>query len=218
MPRKKGTGTGRKGTGVKGTDTAIIGTGTDTGTGTQKEKRVGKPRKYTMSEKALRQRRFNTGSELANTPEEYAYNARVITHAISIQQISENANINDVESLKSAFYAYIQLCMQDGCKVTNLAACAAMGVDNRTVQNWLHNDRRPEYQKLARIVQSTCALSREQLITDGQLNPVIGIFWQRNYDGLRNDTEQIQSIQDNDTFEKKTAAELINKYADQLQD
>lgn len=202
MPRGKGTG-----------NTSGVGTGTGTG------KKKGPKRKYTISDKVLAQRRANTGTDIAKTPDEFAYNARIIQHAMQIQQISETADVNDVESMRQAFLAYLQLCLADGCKITNLGACAAMGVEYTTVDYWLKSDHRPDHKKLAQMVKRTCALAREQLISDGQLNPVIGIFWQRNYDGLRNDTEQIQnSIRDAADYEKKTAAELMEKYADQITD
>ena len=44
---------------------------------------------------------------------------------------------------------------------------------------------------------------RDAMISSNKLNPVIGIFWQRNFDGLRNDTEQVQAIreaEDNDEY------------------
>ena len=51
----------------------------------------------------------------------------------------------------------------------------------------------PEVREFCIQVKKTCAMFRESLVKDGKLNPVIGIFWQRNFDGLRNDTEVVQT-------------------------
>ena len=62
----------------------------------------------------------------------------------------------------------------------------------------------PEWKAFTASVKNVCAMFRESLITDSKLNPVIGIFWQRNFDGLRNDTEQIQSIQEQNEMTSST--------------
>ena len=206
MPRKKGTGTGAD----------EQGTGTGTGRG-RPRKKPGSPKSpYTTSEKTLAQRRKNSGVSVYMNPEEQAYNAKIIQHAVAVQQIALTADIKDIASLQNAFTQYITLCAENGCKVSNMGACAALGIAYHTLDDWLHNDRRPDYQKLAQTIKQFCALTREELISDGKINPVIGIFWQRNFDGLRNDTEQIQSIKDDNAFEKKTREEMINRYIDQL--
>jgi hypothetical protein len=34
-------------------------------------------------------------------------------------------------------------------------------------------------------VRKICAGNREFLMQDGKINPITGIFWQKNYDGLK---------------------------------
>lgn len=203
----------------KGTGTDIIKSGTGKNKGGRPKKTPGSPKSpYTRSEKTIAQRKKNVGVAAYVDPEEQAYNAKIINHALAVQQIAMTADITDIASLQNAFMSYIKLCAEDGCKVSNLGSCACMGVSVHTLENWLRNDKRPEYQKLAQMVKQFCALAREELISDGKINPVIGIFWQRNYDGLRNDTEQLQAVQESNEFEKRTRGELINQYIDQLQD
>ena len=76
----------------------------------------------------------------------------------------------------------------------------------------------PRYKKLAELIYSVCSMTREELISQGEINPVIGIFWQRNYDGLRNDTEQMQSLQDSNQEEDMTSNEYMKKYGNLLTD
>ena len=49
------------------------------------------------------------------------------------------------------------------------------------------------------------------MVSDSKINPVIGIFWQRNFDGLRNDTEQVQANQEQDD-DFATAKSYKEKY------
>lgn len=189
-----------------------------TGTGTEKRK-TGRPKGsksgYTMSEKALAQRK-NAGQDMIKSRapyegEDIAYNARQIDHVIAIQEIASHADRKDPVSLRSCFLNYLRLCQQDGFKVGNMAAYAAMGVDHVTVIGWERGTRQ-EYKDLAKFVKSTCALFRENMIADQKINPVIGIFWQRNFDGLRNDTEQQQTQNEIDLSETMTTDDYKQKY------
>lgn len=150
---------------------------------------------YTMTEKALSQRRENVCLPVAKTEEEFDYNSRLIAHAMKVQEIAANADKNDILSLKSCFIAYLQLCQQDGFSVGNIGAYAAMGMSNTEFQG-MSRRADPAYRDFCKWVKQTCGLFRESRVADGKLNPVIGIFWQRNYDGLRNDTEQMQAVQE----------------------
>lgn len=184
------------------------GTGKKTGTGAGAKKK----RKYTVSEAALTQRRTNNNLIPAETPEQFDYNTRLINHIIRIQEIASHADRKDPATLRAAFISYLQLCQQDGFSVSNLAAYASMGITHKEIGNWITGTR-PEYRELAQFVRTVCGLSREQQISDSKINPVIGIFWQRNFDGLRNDTEQIQSADGGETDrDGTTASEYMEKY------
>ena len=170
-----------------------------------KPKKIGRPKgsksSYTVSPAALSQRRKIHNVLPAKTEEEMAYNARLIEHIMRVNEISANADRSDLLSLKSCFIAYLKLCQEDGFNVGNLAAYAAMGfTDSTNFNNFCKKDD-PEIRAFGKFVRQTCAMFRENLVTDSKLNPVIGIFWQRNYDGLRNDTEQIQSAEAQDDAE-----------------
>lgn len=150
---------------------------------------------YTVTSKAVAQRRKNSALIPAETDEEKNYNARQIEHVLRTQEIAKNADRNDLLSLKSCFIAYLRLCQEDGFKVGNLGAYTAMGMDAMTFSLFARKDD-PDIREFCKFVKSTCAMFRESMVAENQLNPVIGIFWQRNFDGLRNDTEQVQAAQE----------------------
>ena len=169
----------------------------------QQPKKIGRPkgakdkkqRGYTVSNKALAQRKKNLGYPVAETEEEKDYNSRLIEHVMMINQIAEQADRSDLNSLKSCFVNYMRLCQQDGFAVGNLAAYASMGM---THHEFTAFSRRvdPNIRAFCQFVQQTCSMFRESMVTNSKVNPVIGIFWQRNFDGLRNDTEQVQAAQE----------------------
>ena len=207
----------RSGTGARsGTGTQKSGTGTKkskSGTGAKKRKQ-----KYTMSEAALVARSKGGAASLqviAKTPEEMAYNARSIEHVMRITEISQHADKSDINSLRDCFVSYLKLCAEDGFKAGNMGAAASMGITHATLAQWAKDDNHPERKQFAQMVMRTCSLIREGMIADQKINPVIGIFWQRNYDGLRNDTETIQASQDDGTG-TMTADEYRKKYSDLL--
>ena len=150
---------------------------------------------YTVTSKAVAQRRKNSALIPAETDEEKNHNARQIEHVLRTQEIAKNADRNDLLSLKSCFIAYLRLCQEDGFKVGNLGAYTAMGMDAMTFSLFARKDD-PDIREFCKFVKSTCAMFRESMVAENQLNPVIGIFWQRNFDGLRNDTEQAQAAQE----------------------
>ena len=156
---------------------------------------TGAKRSYTMTAKALAQRRERMALTPAESEEEKNYNARQIEHVLNIHKIAANADRSDLASLKSCFIAYLQLCQEDGFKISNLGAYAAMGMSKQLFEQFKHKDD-PDIKEFVSMIQTTCAIARETMIADSKINPVIGIFWQRNFDGLRNDTEQVQAAQE----------------------
>ena len=153
--------------------------------------------RYTLTPAAQKQREVaaqQTAYPTAKTEQELAENAQRIEHIIKVQEIASHADRKDLLSLKSCFIEYLRLCQMDGSSVGNLGAYSAMGFTATEFSSWAKSDD-PERREFVRFIKSTCAQFREGLISDGKLHPVVGIFWQRNYDGLRNDTEQVQSLQ-----------------------
>lgn len=190
---------------MAGNDTGVVKRGRGRPPGSKNKPKTGRPKGrksgYTVSSTALLQRRRIAGSLPAETEEERSYNARLIDHVMRINEISTHADRSDIETLKSCFIAYMQLCQEDGFPVGNIAAYASMGFRNIQQFDYYAKSDDPDARALATFVRSTCAMARESKTSDGKINPVIGIFWQRNYDGLRNDTEQIQSLNEQDETE-----------------
>lgn len=172
----------------------------------QPRKRTGRPKGsksgYTVSEKALAQRERNGlnnfAIKVAVSDEAKQYNALLIQHIMRIHEIAAHADRSDLNSLKSCFVAYLQLCQEDGFSVSNISAYSSMGFGSYIAfEQYIKRDD-PEIREFGALVKGTCSMFRETMVSANKLNPVIGIFWQRNFDGLRNDTEAVQAAQEQD--------------------
>lgn len=190
---------------MKNSDTGTVKRGRGRPKGSKDKKKRG----YTVSEKAIAQRNAattfkdnNPSSILTKPPsnsEEADFNSRLVSHVMCVNEIASHADRHDLLSLKSCFAAYLKLCQEDGFKVNNLAAYSAMGMSYVDFYTFAKKDD-PEIRAFCSFVKQTCAMFRETLVSESKLNPVIGIFWQRNFDGLRNDTEQVQSLQETEEY------------------
>lgn len=184
------------------------------------KKKTGRPKKKpgepkspytTPSPEALARRKDKNPSvpKSAETLAEKGYNASQIEHILKVHEIAQNADRHDLNTLKSCFVAYLRLCQEDGFPVGNLAAYASMGMNKNAFESLMKRDD-PDIKEFCSLVRTTCAMYRESSIAGNKLNPVIGIFWQRNFDGLRNDTEQTQAI--NEQEENSESGNYKDKY------
>ena len=140
-----------------------------------------------------------------------AKNTEQIQFTIQIMNISRNADKDNIETLYQCLQDYITLCATTDHKIGNQAAAAACGLNNRTLWAWL-SAKDPQKKKFAETVYNICSMYREQLMQDGQINPVTGIFWQKNYDGLRDQQEMVVTP-NNPLGEQKDAKAIAEKYA-----
>jgi len=176
-----------------------------------------KPRKRTeAAERALAKARSKNpivqGIDQANNlPEEY--NANTVSFIMAITP-TEPLDKSDVGEMQRRFTRYIEMCARYGKKVSNQAAYLAIGITKDDVYDW-ENQRsvNPARTEFLKKVKQICGVYRESLMSDGKINPVTGIFWQKNYDGLRDQTE-LAIAPVNPLGDGKSAEELAKKYSE----
>ena len=178
---------------------------------------------YTASNKTLAQRRkAGMSPVLELNDENKEYNTRVIAHALEISSFAPSRGKwyqeSDLPLLQEAFVKYLEACERNCIRAGTMGACAAMGIAQRTFADWANNKRGKAFYDFASTVQQILGVIREEMISSGKLNPVIGIFWQRNFDGLRNDTEtyQQQHVETDDDY--ASAAAIRKKYGELLKE
>lgn len=140
------------------------------------------------------------------------YNTRRIAFMQAILP-TEPLDYNDVTEMERRFKRYLELCAQWDMKIGNQAAYAAIGIDKGTAWEWENrstaNVARSDFIKK---VRQFCAMYREGLMEDGKVNPVTGIFWQKNYDGLRDQQEVVLTPNTSPLGEQADAESLKQKY------
>ena len=139
-------------------------------------------------------------------------NQRRIEFLLVISQLPK-ISTNDLPALRKRFYDYLDLCVKYNMKVGNMAAYAAIGIDKADAYEWSNrNLGNPARTAFIKKVQKVCAMYREGLMEDGKVNPVTGIFWQKNYDGMKDQQEVVLTPNTSPLGEQKDAEALKQKY------
>lgn len=137
-----------------------------------------------------------------------------------VAQIGLSVKSRDPEDMKEGLRQYLKLCEEQNRRVTNLACYAAMGI-NRQIAYYIEHGKSgtPEQRRLISFVKGLCATYREAMILSGDLNPIVGIFWQKAYDGL-NEMEEVNVFgsEFSDSEPDEGADEIAEKYSDLPED
>lgn len=141
------------------------------------------------------------------------YNSKMVKFIMDITP-TEPLDYHDVDEMERRFLRYLQLCAEQDVKVGNLGAYLAIGITKRQAYEW-ENARKsdPRRSSFIQKVRQICGYYREGLMQDGKVNPVTGIFWQKNYDGLRDQTEMVITP-NNPLGDSKDVETLKQKYLD----
>jgi hypothetical protein len=136
-----------------------------------------------------------------------------ISMVFAVRRIAQGVDIRNVEDMRQRFYKYIALCEATSMKIGNLNAYAAMGVPARTAQRWKAGAEgsTQERRDLLAEVDMICGGFREEQMQDGTIHPIVGIFHQKNFDGLR-DVQITQLGLDDPLGEKQTPEQINEKY------
>lgn len=123
---------------------------------------------------------------------------------------------SNVEEMEQRFYRYLEWCSIHGIKISNQSAYLAMGITKDDVYSW-ENERygTKAHVDLIKKVKQICSITRENMMADGKLNPVVGIFWQKNYDGFK-DQQEVVLAPKNNGVEDVDEKELLSKYKKSL--
>jgi len=140
------------------------------------------------------------------------YNRDQISFMLEIMP-TEPLDNTDVAEMERRFENYLRVCAERDMKVSNQGAYLAIGVTKDNVYDWtVRSSTNPERSEFIKKVQKICAYYRECLMANGKINPVVGIFWQKNYDGLRDQQEVVLTPNQNPLGEQKDAESLRQKY------
>ena len=126
---------------------------------------------------------------------------------------TEPLDPNDVDEMERRFKRYLEKCAEWDMKIGNMAAYAAIGITKDHVYEWtVRRQTNPRRTDFIKRVQQFCSMYREGLMEDGKINPVTGIFWQKNYDGMKDQQEVVLTPNASPLGERADADALKQKY------
>jgi len=141
------------------------------------------------------------------------YNTQMIMFMREVMP-EEPIDINDVEEMNRRFTRYLDICAKYDKKIGNLAAYAAIGITKEQAKDFEVNSKsNPARAYFIKKVRQFCSMYREGLMQDGKVNPVTGIFWQKNYDGLK-DQQEVVVTPNNPLGEMGDTERIKQKYLD----
>ena len=101
-------------------------------------------------------------------------------------------NLHSEEEVKQAIINYFDDCERAGKRPGNMGLYRALNLTRQDINNIfngkLKNKLTPACMDILKKALQLLSEYREQLGSQGKLNPVTMIFWQKNYDGLEDST------------------------------
>ncbi|MDD4370958.1 MAG: hypothetical protein PHD56_07790 [Anaerostipes sp.] len=120
----------------------------------------------------------------------------------------EPINIREPEAVKKRIEEYLNHCIDKGFRPGNMGMYTAIGMSKQGIDLFIK--RNPKHPSVPIIQKGKQLMSmyRELLMVNGKVNPVTGIFWQKNYDGLK-DVQEIGLSAKNTLEAEKTPSEIM---------
>lgn len=135
-----------------------------------------------------------------------------VTYHMEMMAMRQGVNKRDVNDLYQRFYNYLAYCQEHGIVPNNMNAYFAIGVTRQEMWHWKNGDKgTPEHREFAEMVTGLFASIHEQGATDGVLNHISAMFWQKAHDGLI-EASKVE-VQNTDPLgDRRSAADIQKAY------
>lgn len=126
-------------------------------------------------------------------------------------------DIGDCRALAARVDEYFQLCAEDGTRPGMIELCLAMGVSRRLLRDWALDPNAGEFHEMAVNAEMLLESFTEQLMQNGKINPVSGIFLLKNhYPADFKDKQEIEVKPQNPLGELLPPSELMKRYLEDI--
>lgn len=142
------------------------------------------------------------------------FNSKTAALIFVTREIAKNADRDNIDSLYACLEEYLKYCIDHNVRITNGMAYAACGLNRFIIKDWALGLKRasdPAYKEFAQTIRSVCYESREMLMSEGKLHPIVGIWWQKNYDGFRD--KPLDETEEDEESEALSASQIAEKYS-----
>ena len=170
-------------------------------------------------QKLIQEMTFDEVADYINNFGEGQTIRKITAFALAVQNISRGVNIKDVNDMRQRFYLYCALSERVGMRIGNMNAYHAMGISFKVASDWRSggSGSTAERRELIAEVDAICSGTREMLAGMQQINPVLAIFWQKNYDGLKDVQDHVVSTGD-PLGDKQSREQIQEKYQDIIEE
>ena len=137
-----------------------------------------------------------------------------VAYHMDMMAMRQGVNKRDVNDLYKRFYNYLAYCADHGIVPNNANAYFAIGVSRSEMSLWrVGKQGTPDHKEFADTVQAFFASIHEQGATDGVLNPISAMFWQKAYDNLI-EASKLEVVQEDPLGEKRSAEDIAKAYTE----
>ena len=111
--------------------------------------------------------------------------AEITRQALTVGFLWDVIDKKDPVQLQQRAIEYFNYCIDNDSKPGNMGLYSAWGIDRREISSILAREPSSPRSDVIKKSQQILSDIREKLMLDGKVNPITGIFWQKNYDGLK---------------------------------
>ena len=136
-----------------------------------------------------------------------------VQYHLDCLKMREGCNKKDVPDLYRRFYNYLIYCAQHGVVPNNMNCYLAIGISRFDIANWRNGQSTPEHKEFAQTVTDFFASVHEQAATDGVMNPISAMFWQKAHDGMV-EASKLEVVNTDPLGDRQSAEQIAAKYSD----
>lgn len=136
-----------------------------------------------------------------------------VQYHMDMMKMRQGVNKKDVQELYQRFYNYLVYCAQHTIMPNNMNAYYAIGVSRQEISIWkLGQGGTPEHKKFAEDITAFFASVHEQAPTEGLMNPISAMFWQKAHDGMI-EAQKLEVYNTDPLGEKRSAEDIARSYS-----
>lgn len=137
-----------------------------------------------------------------------------VQYHIDMLQMRQGVNKKDVNELYQRFYTYLAYCAEHKIVPNNMNCYFAIGVFREEMYQWRHGIQgTPEHTRFANDVAQFFASIHEQGPTEGLLNPISAMFWQKAHDGMI-EASKVEVVNSDPLGDRTSSEDIVKKYSD----
>lgn len=135
-----------------------------------------------------------------------------VNYHIEMMGMRQGCDKRNVPDLYQRFYRYLAYCAEHQIMPNNMNAYYAIGVNRQDISLWQLGQRgTPEHQKFAEDVSGFFASIHEQAPTEGLMNPISAMFWQKAHDGMI-EASKLEVVNTDPLGDKRSAEDIAKSY------